>query len=883
MPCHRLARRFVRSLSVLALAAAAVAPFAPVDEVTPVFTRISLVGAAHAQSARQIVAGPITTKRFERLAQLMLSPTPEEMAALDRLHDRYLEKFRAEIDGEITALASSMTGGMPTKEQYERFMRDSERVSARIADADNAFFNAAAEAVAESRRGGIARFKNARERQRALSGMVRFAPMMFGSGSGFVDIADMLANERYLKRVPAEARPQLDSFLATQETRVLVQARSLGGETRDALGKYFDVMVAMMSPVAPENSETPPAVGPDGQPAETAGQTRMRALSKAMADLGKPIRKVLRANHADNRAAAAQLAAIMGRAAANEFRCDLAMREIGSAAYRIGVELDSGEIRKVAARIRRDRELGDEARAEIDAILERWHGERADALEAIVAQLDASERGVDRSGRDIALGGDDAPGFDAEKAAKPIAAANDRAIAALVALLGARVEEYFDKFDGGMEPGLAAGAPRYSPKDPDQTEDDKAETERMMRASFSASTIQPIEAARIAELMVLSGGDTATALPVIEGVRDAWESSQWEPRIKPLVERSDALDAKWQESDDEGNRRADRAVLEQKQATELEIATAAITLEGALMGDIAGALGLDAADPALLLAKLERVEWLGEAYSDGTTARVSSPARMFALVKAKPEEVRAAMEGARTEWTALAAEIGVAFKEQLAIETQLAALQSGAAQSARYEDGGGTRWAKEYGRLNGSLREQRKKWVDRVTQVFDAACDKAFTEADRREAFKRARIHATYPEMYGPSECAERELTDALALHELTDDQRAKIEALRAEYVAVFDALTTSIVGKSGNDELFGLSGDNAEAFKEYARKQSELEQLTFDRKQRTQKLLAELRRVLGPERAKLVRGLSGSDDAKTERGAADGIEVFGFEEEDDD
>jgi hypothetical protein len=227
----------------------------------------------------------------------------------------------------------------------------------------------------------------------------------------------------------------------------------------------------------------------------------MRALSKAIADLGKPIRKVLRANHADNRAAAAQLAAIMGRAAANEFRCDLAMREIGSAAYRIGVELDSGEIRKVAARIRRDRELGDEARAEIDAILERWHAERADALEAIVAQLDASERGVDRSGLDIALGGDDAPGFDAEKAAKPIAAANDRAIAALVALLGARVEEYFHKFDGGMEPGLAAGAPRYSPKDPDQTEDDKAEAERMIVEGFLEEALERIPDLRIREAL----------------------------------------------------------------------------------------------------------------------------------------------------------------------------------------------------------------------------------------------------------------------------------------------------------------------------------------------------------------------------------------------
>jgi len=52
---------------------------------------------AHGQGGREIVGGPITTARFERLLKLFVVPTSEEMKALDRLHEQYLERFRREI------------------------------------------------------------------------------------------------------------------------------------------------------------------------------------------------------------------------------------------------------------------------------------------------------------------------------------------------------------------------------------------------------------------------------------------------------------------------------------------------------------------------------------------------------------------------------------------------------------------------------------------------------------------------------------------------------------------------------------------------------------------------------------------------------------------
>ena len=138
--------RLSRLVAILACCALALLPLAPV---------------AHAQGGRDIVGGPITTARFERMLKLFAEPTTAEMTALDRLHELYLEKFRKEIEPEIAALSSDTGSGFPSKDRYERLLRDLDRVNARIADADNALFSAAMEAVAEPRRAGIARIKAA--------------------------------------------------------------------------------------------------------------------------------------------------------------------------------------------------------------------------------------------------------------------------------------------------------------------------------------------------------------------------------------------------------------------------------------------------------------------------------------------------------------------------------------------------------------------------------------------------------------------------------------------------------------------------------------------------------------------------------------------------
>ena len=64
---------------------------------------------AVAQSTRDIAGGPMSTRTFERLLQAFLQPTDEESRVLDRLHERYLDRFRAEIDPELAAFMDRST------------------------------------------------------------------------------------------------------------------------------------------------------------------------------------------------------------------------------------------------------------------------------------------------------------------------------------------------------------------------------------------------------------------------------------------------------------------------------------------------------------------------------------------------------------------------------------------------------------------------------------------------------------------------------------------------------------------------------------------------------------------------------------------------------
>ncbi|MEY2715885.1 MAG: hypothetical protein RIT24_2228, partial [Planctomycetota bacterium] len=274
-------------------------------------------GRAHAQLSSQTVGGPVTTKRLERLLRVYVQPTVDEAGAIDRLHEAYLDRFRAEIDPETKELMKGFAGRPPSLPEFKKLMREIERLQTRIADADNALLAGATELVAEERRGGFQRIRDARERQRQLMGVTRFLPMMMGGGGSFVDLADLLARDEVQRAVPPEARERFDAFLRAQESRTLVQARSYNTAAGKAFEGFFERMLAAQAEMsARKEGETPE----EALARARSSMERMRAIS---AEIGAETRKVIAANFKANRAACAELATILPEDAVADLRIRL--------------------------------------------------------------------------------------------------------------------------------------------------------------------------------------------------------------------------------------------------------------------------------------------------------------------------------------------------------------------------------------------------------------------------------------------------------------------------------------------------------------------------------------------------------------------------------
>jgi hypothetical protein len=151
------------------------------------------------------------------------------------------------------------------------------------------------------------RVREARERQRLLAGIVRFAPMMLGGGAGFTDLPARAIREEYFGRVSAENREAFDAALRSQEQRTLSQARAYNADVRKALVGFFDIMTEMQQAMT--------AAGADpNNPDMAAMEQQQRAMMEKLTALGADIRKSVKSNFEANRAGAAALAALLPEA-----------------------------------------------------------------------------------------------------------------------------------------------------------------------------------------------------------------------------------------------------------------------------------------------------------------------------------------------------------------------------------------------------------------------------------------------------------------------------------------------------------------------------------------------------------------------------------------
>lgn len=805
------------------------------------------------QMSDQMVGGPISTKRFERLLRAYVQPTEGESAALDRLHEAYLDRFRAEIDPELAALLKGFSAGAPSLQEFRRLMRETERLQARIAQADRALFDSAAGLLSEDQRAGLARARGARERQRALGGFTGMSSAIFGGGGAFVDLADLMARDRVLRAVPADMRARFDALAVAQEDRLLAQAQRLDRTTTKALDGYYEAMLPLQDALAQP--------GPGGETPEqqqARRRTDMQRLVDLAAQFGTEPRKVLEANFTANRAALAELKGVLPDAALAELRVEAATRSLGGlgrSAFGTDMATDAAPSPAVvAARIRRSGILDQAGTERSRAIVDSWRIEHARAIEEYVgAVLDTSAVGGMRVGGEA-----NDPGLlRVAESANSVRAVEQKALRALAALAGGRAADFLAERDVQGESRLV---PTPTPESADSVLRGVAASPGRLTGWFFQvpDLTRPTDAREIDERLALVGVKPE-ARAMIESVVTAWKAREWDARVGPMLDawKSSfrALDAAQRAPSTDAAALERRSALHaSNEAARSAAVTAYFAAEEALFADLAAALALDGDGPELTALRLSRLALLDrEASAFGEPGpALATPLAVIAQSAIGADSGKSFVTQSLPAWRALAASIPDRVRDRLSRAAELWRLQW-----LEYGTSATAEWNERVSQLNRRMIAADLADDARIRSDLDGALT-AFEPIDpvSTRALRDATRQIRHPDLYRPSESAAAQLAQAVALAGVDESQLARLEALKAEYDSVFESLTQRMI--EADEQIAAIAPDR---FEETVTLREALEKLRFQRNERTEKARSEAHRILGDALASGIRGLVPNED----------------------
>lgn len=193
-----------------------------------------------AQGGSNLLPDPISSRELAGyLDRLQL--TDEQRLAIEPMHEQYLAAFRTLREGaiqrvldEVRVLSAGNTG-LPAPEPAEKFLRNLDRVLARIKQADNRLFSEIDTILDEQQRPALSRIKLTRARKRLRSGLVQ--GNVFLNQGEHVDLSKLYEQ---LELTPQQR--QISDPLIIQHERVLTRRLK---DLRDAGNRMLlDMVIA---------------------------------------------------------------------------------------------------------------------------------------------------------------------------------------------------------------------------------------------------------------------------------------------------------------------------------------------------------------------------------------------------------------------------------------------------------------------------------------------------------------------------------------------------------------------------------------------------------------------------------------------------------------
>ena len=799
---------------------------------------------------------------LSQLMNLYVHPSKEQSVAIEGLHDGYRERFRLLRENEIEQFLTktkAMQGGMPKKEQIEEFTKSYERVNKQIAQVDDSFFDGVVTLMGEERRISVQRARDARSRTRSNGGMLRGLMSQYPS----VDLS-AIALEMGLT---SEELATIDPMLAIYEQNLTASIKDLGVASMRLIRDVYDELEK--AGVGEHSQED---MMKDPEKMKQMMETMQSAMAKASERVTAKSRKLSEFNNKTCQALAGQLTGDSKRK----------LRTLYLAKAYPELSSDPSGANVLFKRALRLKKLDDAAREQIRAAYLQWQVADDAFVEQSIKEIDESRH--NHKIMDFTGSGDNAKKIgERMKQRKEIATKALKSVSPLVG--NPQLQVIFEFADSGQEITDETEEAIADGDDASTGEESSGINARAAGAedpSFEQETVitnrGPMGESAIDLIATqLALDDSGKAL--LKTMHQDY-MKKWDEEIRTEQSRVDDLNTgRWaraaKNSDDLNVNETKQTAYFNGRKALLQKSTEA---DEAFLNDLSSVLG-EKSTPVLQMAKLERVlerlesnkGMFGGPYSPmGASESLVNIVTVLNSAKLSPEELAKVRE-------ALAMKIDPLIKDQLTLlsqsidqdrEMEEMGMRSAAKFSGQNEEKPDMVEMQKLGMETLAIQARQIELKTKRTAVVRAAWATAIAPLGEKQqaSLQLAFDEHAYPSIFKDSRSASPFIEKALALHDLSDDQRKQLQSLcetsRAEHV---DFCRKMLPKKAA-----GPPPVQGEEVQQYWQEQMQVanarEKIRFERDEHSQRAISAIRRILNESQVNKINGLADYEKSATKK-----------------
>lgn len=830
---------------------------------------VVLAGAAHGQGTSGTLPNPISTQELNEYAK-WLGLSDQQRQAAEKVHDGYKQEFRALRDGDIASFMNDMRAlqgaGMPRRKETEAFMKKMDDLNEKIASVDNRLFDGLLPVLTDEQGALLPRIRMARERARYEDQQMMTG--MFGQRP-----TDLSLIFRALD-LPADVYGPADAVMASYETRLTSELGKLHGSVSRMVLDMLDIMEKQGF-----SEET--MKDPEG------AQKAMEAMQAAMREITKKGRERLEEISGLNQRTYKSVHGMLPPEAAREFRQKYFERAYPEAGFSQGNETEFAHALKMP-------ELSDEQKQGIAAA-------RDETLKKLDAVMDETAAIIDDFRKNSSPM--DFTANDWQSHWKKISEMQAKAAEARQAGSKALADLLGPDLAGKLQIRVA----------------ESAQKEAAQVAGGQVEVTQSIDGAVVASSMVIDGDGSKVdeddvhewsgdqVLPTRISERDIKEYAAVlrlndDQRTVLQTMHKDYLEKFQAVADAEvaAVTKAAQAMWHYDQATQISTGPTAQQIEdiyrlrrkaleaiaksdGAFFDDVETALVEPAQAPLMKRVRLARERdvcsqggrQLSYMYSGESAeasidlARFVRRAKLDDAAQAAADPVLAAYEEKATPLFRSVFDAGLDM--QKAQDTWSAEVTKAQADGGQ---GNAMAMGMKYQEMMAAVGKKIAEAATEVSKLNRETIESllAALDADASYKVRSAYNRKAYPTVYNDDQSVDRQLTYALRLDALTEEQQRALNDLAAEYRPAYNGFCDQMVqATAAGDGANRFMGFDAEAWKKYQERQDAIEKIRYDRNELNQRANSRLRSTLTPEQIAKIGGLP--EPPKERRGG-----MYGFD-----